>query len=76
MQTQNAEYIGKRMLWLELTCKRRRGRPKTSFVDVVREDMRVVGVSGRETRAGEIGDCGSAVATPNGSSRMEKKKYL
>ena len=25
-------------------------------------------------RAGEIGDCGSAVATPNGSSRKEKKK--
>ena len=31
-------------LCLELPGKRRRGRPKTRFMDVVREDMRVVGV--------------------------------
>ena len=35
----NAEYIGKRLLCLELPGKRRRGRPKTRFMDVVREDM-------------------------------------
>ena len=39
MQRQNAEYIG----------KRRRGRPKTRFMDVVREDMRMVGVSDTDT---------------------------
>ena len=42
MQSTN---IDKRMLCLELPGKRRRGRPKTRFMDVVREDMRVVGVS-------------------------------
>ena len=73
MQRWNTEYIGKRMLCLELPGKRRRGRPKTRFMDVIREDMRVVGVSDRIRRAGEVRDCGSAVATPNGSSRKEKK---
>ena len=45
----DAEYIDKRMLCLELPGKRRRGRSKTRFMDVVREDMRVVGVSDRDT---------------------------
>ena len=40
MQRQNAEYIGKRMLFLELSGKRRKGRPKTRFMDVEREDMK------------------------------------
>ena len=44
MQRWNGEYIGKRMLCLELPGKRRRGRPKTRFMDVVREDMQVIGV--------------------------------
>ena len=48
MQRRNADYIGKRMLCLELPGKRRRGRPKTRFIDVVREDMQVVGVSDRD----------------------------
>ena len=39
----------KKMLSLELPGKRRRGRPKMRFMDVVREDMRVVGVSDRDT---------------------------
>ena len=75
VQRRNTEYIGKRMLCLELPGKRRRGRPKTRFMYVVREDMREwlecqIGIR----RAGEIGDCGSAVATPNGNSRKEEKK--
>ena len=36
MQRRNAEYTGKRMLWLELPGKRRKGRSKTRFMDVVR----------------------------------------
>ena len=49
VQRRNAEYIGKRILCSELPEKRRRGRPKTRFIDVVRRDMRVVGVSDRNT---------------------------
>ena len=48
VQRRNAEYIVKRMFCLKLPGKRRRGRPKTRFMDVVREDMRVVGVSDRD----------------------------
>ena len=74
VQRQNAEYIGKRMLCLELPGKRRKGRPKTRFMDVVREDMQVwlecqIGIR----RAGEIGDCGSAVVTPIMGTAERKK---
>ena len=49
VQRWDAEYMqSKRMLCLELPGKRRRGRPKTRFMDVVKEDMQVVGVSDRD----------------------------
>ena len=32
-------YIGKRMRRIELSGKRKRGRPKRRFLDVVKEDM-------------------------------------
>ena len=35
-------YIGRRMLRMELPGKRKRGRSKMRFMDVVREDMAVV----------------------------------
>ena len=37
-------YIGRRMLRMELPGKRKRGRPKRRFVDVVKEDMAEVEV--------------------------------
>ena len=45
MHRRDAGYIGRRMLRMELPGRRRRGRPKRRFMDVVRADMRVVGVS-------------------------------
>ena len=44
VQRRDSEYIGNRMLRLELPGKRPRGRPKRRFMDVVKEDMKVVGV--------------------------------
>ena len=37
------EYVGRKMIEMELPGKRRRGRPKRRFLDVVKEDMKEVG---------------------------------
>ncbi|OKP64685.1 hypothetical protein A8A03_01925 [Escherichia coli] len=49
VQRRDSEYIGKRMLRLELPGRRPRGRPKRRFLDVVKEDMRIVGVGEEDT---------------------------
>ena len=38
-------YVGRRMLDMDLPGRRRRGRPKRRFMDAVKEDMQVVGVT-------------------------------
>ena len=38
------------MLRLELPGKKRRGRSKRKFIDVVREDMRAIGVKEQDVR--------------------------
>ena len=42
-------YIGRRMLRMELPGKRKRGRPKRRFMDVVKEDMGEVEVTEEDT---------------------------
>ena len=42
-------YIGRRMLRMELPGKRKRGRPKRRFMDVVKEDMAEVEVTVEDT---------------------------
>ena len=41
------EYVGRKMMEIELPKKMKRGRPKRRFLDVVKEDMGKVGA--RET---------------------------
>ena len=33
------EYVGRKMIKMELPGKRKRGRPKRRFLDVMKEDM-------------------------------------
>ena len=42
-------YIGRRMLRMELPGKRKRGRPKRRFMDVVKQDMAEVEVTEEDT---------------------------
>ena len=46
---ENDGYIGRWMLRMELPGKRKRGRPKRRFMDVVKEDMAEVEVSEEDT---------------------------
>ena len=48
-QTKDDGYIGRRMLRMELPGKRKRGRPKRRFMDVVKEDMAEVEVTEEDT---------------------------
>ena len=49
VQRRNEGYIGKRMLGMGIPGRRKRGRPKRRYMDVVGEDMRVVGVTEDDT---------------------------
>ncbi|KAK3535973.1 hypothetical protein QTP70_022853 [Hemibagrus guttatus] len=44
-QRRDSEYIGRRMLDMGLPGRRQRGRPKRRYMDVINEDMKLVGAS-------------------------------
>ena len=49
LRRKNVGYIGRRMLRMELPGKRKRGRPKRRFMDVMKEDMAEVEVTEEDT---------------------------
>ena len=49
VQRRDAGYIGRKMLKMELPNKCKRERPKRKFMDTVREDMQVVGMTEEDT---------------------------
>ena len=44
VMSKDQEYVGRSMMEMELLGKRKRGRPKRRFLDVVKKDMGEVGV--------------------------------
>ena len=50
VQRREEEYIGKRMLKMDLPGRRRRGRPKRTYIGVVKEDMTVVGLTEEDAK--------------------------
>ena len=44
MKRSEAEYVGRRTLEMEVPGRRKRGRPRKRWLDVLREDMESVGV--------------------------------
>ena len=44
VQRRDSEHIGRRMMKLELSGRRPRGRPKRRFMGVVKEDIKLDGV--------------------------------
>ena len=57
------EYVGRKMMEIELPGKRKRGKPKRRFLDIVKEDMGEVGVRekgiGNRTLRRNIIRCGN-----------------
>ena len=74
VKRREAEYVGRRTLEMEVPGRRKRGRPRKRWLDVVREDMESVGVVWRMWLTEGCGGRRCAVATPNRESRKEKKK--
>ena len=48
VQRRDGEYISRRMMRLELSGRRPRGRSKGRFMDLVKEDMKLVSVRGED----------------------------
>ena len=76
VKRREAEYVGRRTLGMEVPGRRKRGRPRKRWLDVVWEDMESVGVDvgGRMWLREGCGGRRCAVVTPNRESQKEKKK--
>ncbi|KAK3544908.1 hypothetical protein QTP86_029243 [Hemibagrus guttatus] len=53
VQRRQSEYIGRRMLDMELPGRRQRGRPKRRYMDGINEDMKLVGASVEDAEDGD-----------------------
>ena len=53
VQRRVSEYIGRRMLKMELPGRNQRGIPKRRLIDVVREDLQIAGVKEEDAKERE-----------------------
>ena len=61
---------------MELPGKRKRGRPKRIFLDVVKEDMGEVGARGRTLKTGRCGGTSYAVANARLKKKAKRRKRI
>ena len=57
------DYVGRKMMEMELPGRRKRGRPKRRFSDVVKEDMGEVGAKEMDVEDGMVWR--KIIATPD-----------
>ena len=57
------EYVGRRVMKMELPIKRKRGKPKRRFLVVVKEDKGKVGARDKTLKTRRFGETSYAVAT-------------
>ena len=58
------EYVGEQVLKMEVGGKRRRGRPKRRWMDVVNDDMRLVGLEEEDAMDRRLWKCGIQYSNP------------
>ena len=54
VMSRDQEYLGRKIMKMELPGKRKRGRPKRRFLDVVKEDMEEVGAKETDVEGRKI----------------------
>ena len=70
------KYAGRKMMEMELPGKRRRGRPKKKFVDVVKEDMGEVGAKETDVEGLENDETLWPPLTEGKGRKKTKKKNM
>ena len=73
MQRRSEEHVWRKILWMQLPGKRRKGRPEQRYRDGYNEDMNVAGVTLKDASDSSSGKKQSDVVTLIRISRKKNK---
>ena len=68
------EYVGRRVMEMELPGKRKRERPRRRFLDVVKEDMGKFGAREKDMKTGHFGETSYAMVTLDQRNRLKEEE--